>query len=123
MRTDPVASEVFVLLWWAGIHSTAVVLGTMPDQYCGIDKARVSEGTEGMQGVSQIGHDAGGVAERRPVDGVVAQAEMVDSFRQVEEGARQGFRRWAVWAVHALVAGARALEHNGRYMEVLGSLE
>ena len=65
------------------VRLTMTMPGTMSNRHCSVGGARVLKGMEGVQELAQVGHDAGGVTERRAVDGVVAQAELIGAARQV----------------------------------------
>ena len=71
MRAGLVAARGPGLRLLAVIRLPGVVLLTVSDRDGGVRVVGFSEGVEGMQGISEVGHDPGGLAERRAMDGMV----------------------------------------------------
>ena len=87
MHADSIAALVPILRRLAVVHPTMAKFGAVSNRNRGIGKTGVPEGIEGMQGTAKVWHDVSGVANRRSVDRVVAQAEFIRAVRQVQERA------------------------------------
>ena len=81
MRAGLVAARGPGLRLLVVICLPGVVLRTVSDRDGGVRVAGFFEGVEGMQGISEVRHDPGGLAERRAMDGMVTQAEHIGAAR------------------------------------------